>query len=151
MRTPNLADRLSMANAAKKAQLERAKHMAEDPERAQRLKARDEIVAARNRRITEREAVRGAAREQEAAELAARHAAEAAAREAERKAREEAQARRLAEQTAREAAEVADREAMLAARRAGRREPDKHAAQIERIVRGRPARHSTSRAIRHWR
>src|SRR5437588_1878739 len=121
MRTPNLADRLSMANAAKKAQLERAKHMAEDPERAQRLKARDEIGAARNRRIMQREAARRAAREQEAAELAARHAAEAAAREAERKAREEAQARRLAEQTAREAAEVADREAMLAARRAGRK------------------------------
>src|SRR5436190_18625349 len=121
MRTPNLADRLSMANAAKKAQLERAKHMAEDPERAQRIKARDEIGAARNRRITEREATRRAAREQEAAELAARQAAEAAAREAERKAREEAQARRLAEQTAREAAEIADREAMLAARRAGRK------------------------------
>src|SRR5205085_1812902 len=54
MRTPNLADRLSMANAAKKAQLERAKHMAEDPERAQRLKARDEIGAARNRRCGRR-------------------------------------------------------------------------------------------------
>src|SRR5436190_9265018 len=97
MRTPNLADRLSTANAAKKAQLERAKHMAEDPERAQRLKARDEIGAASNRRITEREAARRAAREQEAAEAAARQAAEAAAREAERKAREEAQARRLAD------------------------------------------------------
>src|SRR5437764_360375 len=70
MRTPNLADRLSMANAAKKAQLERAKHMAEDPERAQRLKARDEIVAARNRRITEREGARSAARQTEAAEMA---------------------------------------------------------------------------------
>src|SRR5436190_22089489 len=91
------------------------------PQRAQRLKARDEIGAARNRRITEREATRRAAREQEAAELAARQAAEAAAREAERKAREEAQARRSAEQTAREAAEIADREAMLAARRAGRK------------------------------
>ena len=97
------------------------KNMAEDPERAQRLKARDEIAAARNRRITEREATRRAAREQEAAELAARQAAEAAAREAERKAREEAQARRSAEQTAREAAEDAEREAMLAARRAGRK------------------------------
>src|SRR5438477_9579918 len=81
MRTPNLADRLSMANAAKKAQLERAKHMAEDPERAQRLKARDEIGAARNRRITQREAARRAAREQEAAELAARQAAETETRE----------------------------------------------------------------------
>src|SRR5207248_5250594 len=88
------------------------------PERAERLKARDEIVAARNRRITEREGARSAARQQEAAELAARQAAEAAAREAERKAREEAQARRLVEQTAREAVEAAEREAMLAARRA---------------------------------
>jgi Family of unknown function (DUF6481) len=69
MRTPNLADRLSMANAAKKAQLERAKRIAEDPERAERLKARDEIVAARNRRIAEREAARRAAKEEEAAAL----------------------------------------------------------------------------------
>src|SRR5438477_11882784 len=98
MRTPDLADRLSMANAAKKAQLERAKHMAEDPERAQRLKARDEIRAARNRPIMEREATRRAAREQEAAELAAQAAAGAAAREAERKARGGAPARRWAEQ-----------------------------------------------------
>ena len=133
MRTPNLADRLSMANAAKKAQLERAKHMAEDPERAQRLKARDEIAAARNRRITEREAARRAAREQEAAELAARQAAEAAAREAERKAREEAQARRLAEQTAREAAEAAEREAMLAARRAGRKKKKRTGLDCSRL------------------
>src|SRR5947208_15013038 len=103
MRTPDLADRLSMANAAKKAQLERAKHMAEDPERAQRLKARDEIAAARNRRITEREAARRAAREQQAAELAARHAAEGAGWEGEGKARVEAQAGRVAVQTAREA------------------------------------------------
>jgi hypothetical protein len=40
MRTPSFAERLSMANAAKKAQLERAKRIAEDPERAERLKAR---------------------------------------------------------------------------------------------------------------
>src|SRR5438552_8702035 len=121
MRTPNLADRLSTANAAKKAQIERAKRMAEDPERAERLKARDEIVAARNRRITESEAARRAAREQEAAELATQQAAEAEAREAQRKSREEAQARRLAQQTAREAAEAAEREAVLAARQAGRK------------------------------
>lgn len=79
MRPPSLADRLSMANAAKQAQLERAKRIAEDPERAKRLQARDEILAARNRRITEREATRRAAKEQEVAELANRQAAEAAA------------------------------------------------------------------------
>ena len=64
------------------------KRLAEDPERAERLKARDEIVAARNRRVAEREAERQAAQEREAAELAARDAAEAAAREAEQKARD---------------------------------------------------------------
>jgi hypothetical protein len=75
MRRPSLADRLSMANAAKQARLERAKRLAEDPERAERLKARDEIVAARNRRISEREAERRAAQERQAAELAAKEAA----------------------------------------------------------------------------
>ena len=71
--------------------------IAEDPERAERLKVREETIAERNRRIAEREAAGRAAEEREAAELAARQAAEAAAREAERQAREEAQARRLAE------------------------------------------------------
>ena len=121
MRTPNFAERLSMANAAKQAQLERAKRIAEDPKQAERLKARDETIAARNHRVTEREAARRAAQERETAELAARQAAEAAAREAERQAREEAQARRLAEQAKREAAEAAEREAILSARRAGRK------------------------------
>ena len=121
MRTPNFAERLSMANAAKKAQLERARRIVDDPERANRLKAREETIADRNRRIAEREAARRAAEEREAAELAARQAAEAAAREAERQAREEAQAKRLAEQTKREAAEAAEREAIFAARREGRK------------------------------
>src|SRR5690349_6198569 len=106
MRTPSLADRLSMANAAKKAQLERAKRMAEDPERAERLKARDGVVVARNRRLAEREEARRADSQQEAAELAAKQAAEAAAREAERTASEEAQARRLAAQAKRDASEA---------------------------------------------
>ena len=92
-----------MANAAKQARLERAKRLAEDPERAERLKARDEIVAARGRRIAEREAERRAAQERDAAELAAKEAAEAAARDAERRDREEAEAKRLAEQAKREA------------------------------------------------
>src|SRR5262249_36052504 len=92
-----------------------------DPQRAERLKAREEIVAARNHRVAEREAARRAAKEHEEAELATRQAAEAAAREAERQAREEAEAGRSAEQAKREAAEVAEREAILAARRAGRK------------------------------
>jgi hypothetical protein len=121
MRRPSLADRLSMANAAKQARLERAKRLAEDPERAERLKAREDIVAARNRRIAEREAERRAAQERETAELAAKEAAEAAARQAEQRARAEAEAKRLAEQAAREEAEAAEREAILAARRAGRK------------------------------
>jgi hypothetical protein len=97
MRMPNLADRLSMASAAKKAPLERAKRMAEDREQAQRLKAHDEIIAARNARVAERRA----ATERDAAELAAKQAAEAAAREADRKTKAEARARRLAEQAKR--------------------------------------------------
>ena len=121
MRTPNFAERLSMANTAKKAQLERAKRISEDSQRAERLKAREEIIAARNHRVAEREAARRAAQEREVAELAARQAAEVAAREAERQGREEAQARRIDEQTKREAAEAAEREAILAARRAGRK------------------------------
>jgi len=104
MRTPNFAQRLSMSNAAKKAQLERAKRLADDPERAQRLRSREEIIAARNHRIAERVAARRSAEEREAAELAARQAAEAVARAAERHAREEAEARRLAERAKREAA-----------------------------------------------
>ena len=36
MRTPNFAERLSMANAAKKAQLKRARRIVDDPERAER-------------------------------------------------------------------------------------------------------------------
>ena len=51
MRTPNFTERLSASNAAKKAQLERAKRIAEDPERAERLKVREETIADRNRRI----------------------------------------------------------------------------------------------------
>jgi hypothetical protein len=121
MRTPSLSDRLSMSNAAKQAQRERALRMAEDPKRTERLKARSDIVAARDRRIAERDAARRAQREREAAELAAKQAAEAAAQESERKAREEAHARQLAEQAAREAADAAEREAILAARRVGRK------------------------------
>ena len=117
MRTPNFTERLNMANAAKKAQLERARRIAEDPERTERLKGREEVIADRNRRIAERGAARRAAEEREAAELAARQAAEAAARQV----TEEAQVRRLAMQAKREAAVAAEREAILAARRAGRK------------------------------
>src|ERR1051326_9450058 len=95
MRTPSFAERLIASNAAKKAQLERAKRIAEDPERAKRLKGREETIADRNRRIAEQEAARRAAEEREAAELATRQAAEAAAREAERQAGEGVQGRGL--------------------------------------------------------
>jgi hypothetical protein len=121
MKTPDFTDRLSAASAAKKAQLERVRAVAEDPERLQRLKARTEIVAARKARFAEREAARRAEKEREAAKLAAVQAAKAAAREAARKAEEEARAARLAEQAAREAAATAEREAILAARRAKKR------------------------------
>src|SRR4029077_8070173 len=104
MKTPNFNDRLSAANAAKKAQLERARAIAEDPERLDRLRARAETIAARKARIAGREAASRAAKEREAAELAAAQAAEEAARMAARKAQEEARAARLAEQAAREAA-----------------------------------------------
>src|SRR3954447_16148166 len=80
MRTPDLADRLSAAREAKKALLERAKAIAENPERAERRKAREEIVAARNARMAERKAAENEARQRDAAERAAREAAEAAAR-----------------------------------------------------------------------
>ena len=121
MKTPDFNDRLSAANAARKAQLERARAIANDPERLNRIKARSETIAARRARIAEREAAGRAAKEREAAELATAQAAEQAAREAKRKAEEEARAARLAEQAAREAAAAAEREALLAARRAGRR------------------------------
>jgi len=51
MRTPSFTERLSASNAAKKARLERAKRIAQDPERAKRLKIREETIADRNRRI----------------------------------------------------------------------------------------------------
>ena len=72
MRTPNSTERLTMANAAKKAQLERARRIVDDPDREERLKAREELIAARNRRIVEREAARRAAEEREAARQAAK-------------------------------------------------------------------------------
>jgi uncharacterized protein YaiL (DUF2058 family) len=53
---PDFGDRLSTANEARKAQLERAKALAERPERAERRKEREAIVAARNTRIAERKA-----------------------------------------------------------------------------------------------
>ena len=121
MRTPDFKDRLSAANAAKKALIERAQAIAEDPERLKRIEARSEIVAARNIRIAERERQRREALARDAAERAAAEAAEAAAREAARKAEEEARAVRRVEQARLEAIEAAKQEAILAARRAGRK------------------------------
>jgi Family of unknown function (DUF6481) len=121
MKTPNFRDRLSAASAAKKAQLERARTIAQDPEKLKRIEARSQIIAARNSRIAERQKDRREAIAREVAERAAAEAAEAAAREAARRAEEEARGARLAEQGRLEAAEVAKREAILAARRAGRK------------------------------
>jgi hypothetical protein len=121
MRTPDLKDRLSAASAAKKAQLERARAIAEDPERLKRIEARSAIIAARNIRIAERERDRRGAMAREAAERATAEAAEAAALEAARKAEEEERVARLAEQARLDAATAVQREAILALRRAGRK------------------------------
>ena len=121
MRTPDFKDRLSAASAARKAQIERARAMAEDPERLKRIEARSEIIAARNSRIAERERHRREESAREAAERAAAEAAEAAALAVARKAEAEAREARRVEQARLEAAAAAQREAILAARRAGRK------------------------------
>ena len=84
MKTPDFRDRLSAASAAKRAQLERARTNAEDPERQKRIEARSQIIAARNNRIAERERDRREAIAREVAARAVAEAAEAAAREAAR-------------------------------------------------------------------
>ena len=109
MRTPDFKDRLSAASAAKKAQIERARAIAEDPERLKRIEARSEIIAARNRWISEREREKRETMAREAAERAAAEAAEAAVVEAIRKAEEEARKARLVEQARLEAAAAASR------------------------------------------
>jgi len=109
VRTPDFKDRLAAASTAKKAQIERARAIAEDPARLRRIKARSEIIAARNIRIAERERVRREAIERQAAERAAAEAAEAAAQAA-RKAEEEAREARRVEQARRDAAAAAQRE-----------------------------------------
>jgi hypothetical protein len=121
MRTPDFKDRLSAASAAKKAQIERARAIAEDAERLKRIEARSAIIAARNIRIAERERNRREAIAREAAERAAAEAAEAAALEAARKVEEEERAARLGEQARLDAAATAEREAILALRRTGRK------------------------------
>ena len=121
MRTPDFKDRLSAASAAKKAQIERARAIAEDPERRKQIEARSAIIAARNIRIAERERDRRKAMARKAAERAAAEAAQAAALEAARKVEEKARAARLAEQAQFDAAAAAEREAILALRRAGRK------------------------------
>ena len=121
MRTPDFKDRLAAASTAKKAQTERARAIAEDPARLRRIKARSEIITARNVRIAERERVRREALARQAAERAAAEAAEAAAQAA-RKAEEEAREARRVEQARLDAAAAAEREeALLAIRRAGRK------------------------------
>ena len=126
VRTPDFKDRLSAASTAKKAQIERARTIADDPARLRRIEARSEIIAARNIRIADRERVRREAIAREAAERAAAEAAEAAALKAARKAEEEARETRRVEQARRDAAAAAEREeALLAIRRAGRKKKRK--------------------------
>ena len=60
------ADRLSTANEARKVN-QSAKALAERPERAERRKEREAIVAAHNTRIDERKADEAARKEREAA------------------------------------------------------------------------------------
>jgi hypothetical protein len=121
VRTPDFKDRLAAASTAKKAQIERARAIAEDPARLRRVKARSKIIAARNIRIAERERVRREAIARDAAERAAAEAAEAAAQAA-RKAEEDAREARRVEQARLDAAAAAEREeALLAIRRAGRK------------------------------
>ena len=121
VRPPDFKDRLGAANAAKKAQIERARAVAEDPVRLSRIEARSEIIAARNIRIAERERVRREAIARQAAERAAAEAAEAAVQAA-RKAEEDAREARRVEQARLDAAAAAEREeALLAIRRAGRK------------------------------
>jgi hypothetical protein len=121
VRTPDLKDRLGAASAARKAQIERARALANDPARLERIEARSEIIAARNIRMAERKRVRREAIAREAAKQAAAAAAEAAAQAA-RKVEEEAQEARRVEQARVAAAAAAEREeALLAIRRAGRK------------------------------
>src|SRR5215471_13890913 len=80
VRPPDFKDRLGAANAAKKAQIERARAIAEDPVRLRRIEARSEIIATRNIRITERERVRREAIARQAAERAAAEAFSGAGR-----------------------------------------------------------------------
>ena len=125
VRTPDFKDRLGAASAAKKAQFERARAIAEDPDRLRRIEARSEIIAARNIRIAERERARREVIAREAAERAAAEAAEAAA-QATRKAEEEAREAKRVEQARLDAAAAAEREeVLLAIRRAGRKKKKK--------------------------
>ena len=128
VRTPDFKDRLSAASTAKKAQIERARAIADDPARLQRIEARLEVIAARNIRIAERERIRREAIAREAAEQAAAQAAEAAALEAARKAEEEAREARLLEQARLDAAAAAKMEVLLAIRRAGRKKKKRKGA-----------------------
>ena len=125
VRTPDFKDRLDAARTPKKAQIERARAIADDPARLRRIKARSEIIAARNIRSAERERVRRETIERQAAERPAAEAAEAAAQAA-RKAEEEVREARRVEQARRDAAAAAEREeALLAIRRAGRKKKRK--------------------------
>src|SRR5262249_61022131 len=104
---PGFAERLGRAASARQSQLEKfkAQPRPDDPAEAERIAARQALVAAREARAAERAAARQA-----------QLAAEAAAREAERIAREEAEARAAAGRQARQAQLEAGRKASRVAR-----------------------------------
>ena len=85
MKTPDFKDRLGAASAAKKAQIERARAIAEDPTRLRRIEARSEIIAARKAEEEAREAKRVEQAQRDAAAAAEREEALLAIRRAGRK------------------------------------------------------------------
>jgi hypothetical protein len=112
-RQKDLGDRLTAAESARKAMLERfrAKPGADDPAVAERKASRAAVSAARETRLAEREAEKRARLENEAIERAAREAAEKA--ETEREAAE-----RVEREATQEAEQKAARDARYAARKA---------------------------------
>jgi len=84
-RQKDLGDRLTAAESARKAMLERfrAKPAADDPAVAERRASRAAVSAARETRLAEREAEKRARQESEAIERSAREAAEKATTERE--------------------------------------------------------------------
>jgi membrane protein involved in colicin uptake len=124
--SPDLEKRQSAAAAAKKALLERFRAASEDPRIAEKQAERAAIVAAREKRMAEREAAKRAREAEQAAEAARLAEAERLARIEEEKLqalieaeKAEAEARLLAEQKAARDARYAARKAAKKVRRRG--------------------------------